>query len=40
MRQTSLLEKRSGFTLIELLLVMAILVILLGLVAPRFINTA
>ncbi len=30
---------RSGFTLMELLLVMAILVILLGLVAPRFLNT-
>jgi len=28
-----------GFTLMELLLVMAILVILLGLVAPRFLNT-
>lgn len=30
---------RGGFTLMELLLVMAILVILLGLVAPRFLNT-
>ncbi len=30
---------RRGFTLMELLLVMAILVILLGLVAPRFLNT-
>ena len=30
---------RSGFTLMELLLVMAILVILLGLVAPRFMGT-
>jgi general secretion pathway protein G len=33
-------ERRGGFTLMELLLVMAILVILLGLVAPRFINTS
>ena len=33
-------EGRVGFTLMELLLVMAILVILLGLVAPRFINTS
>lgn len=30
---------RAGFTLMELLLVMAILVILLGLVAPRFLGT-
>ncbi len=30
---------RRGFTLMELLLVMAILVILLGLVAPRFLGT-
>lgn len=30
---------RAAFTLMELLLVMAILVILLGLVAPRFMNT-
>lgn len=33
-------QRRAGFTLMELLLVMAILVILLGLVAPRFINTS
>lgn len=32
-------ENRRGFTLMELLLVMAILVILLGLVAPRFLGT-
>ena len=32
-------RRRSGFTLMELLLVMAILVILLGLVAPRFLGT-
>ncbi|MBX7165145.1 MAG: type II secretion system major pseudopilin GspG [Pirellulales bacterium] len=32
-------RRRAGFTLMELLLVMAILVILLGLVAPRFMNT-
>lgn len=31
--------RRGGFTLMELLLVMAILVILLGLVAPRFMGT-
>ncbi len=31
--------KRGGFTLMELLLVMAILVILLGLVVPRFMGT-
>lgn len=31
--------QRGGFTLMELLLVMAILVILLGLVAPRFVGT-
>lgn len=33
-------QSRGGFTLIELMLVMAILVILAALVAPRFINTA
>jgi len=32
-------SRRRGFTLMELLLVMAILVILLGLVAPRFLGT-
>ncbi|MBX7075275.1 MAG: type II secretion system major pseudopilin GspG [Pirellulales bacterium] len=32
-------SQRRGFTLMELLLVMAILVILLGLVAPRFMGT-
>ena len=32
-------RRREGFTLMELLLVMAILVILLGLVAPRFLGT-
>jgi general secretion pathway protein G len=32
-------DSRGGFTLIELLLVMAILVILLGLVVPQFLNT-
>lgn len=32
-------QARRGFTLMEMLLVMAILVILLGLVAPRFLGT-
>lgn len=35
----SLRTERAAFTLMELLLVMAILVILLGLVAPRFMGT-
>ena len=38
-RQPRRSRRRSGFTLMELLLVMAILVILLGLVAPRFLGT-
>lgn len=40
MRRTTLRhQERAAFTLMELLLVMAILVILLGLVAPRFMGT-
>ena len=39
MRQRRTTTARAGFTLMELLLVMAILVILLGLVAPRFLGT-
>lgn len=35
-RKYSKKQARSGFTLMELMLVMAILVILIGLVAPRF----
>lgn len=38
-RKTRIRRSRAGFTLMELLLVMAILVILLSLVAPRFMNT-
>jgi len=38
-RRTRRSSARQGFTLMELLLVMAILVILLGLVAPRFMGT-
>lgn len=38
-RTNHLRAARAGFTLMELLLVMAILVILLGLVAPRFLGT-
>jgi len=39
MRHRSTRSGRAAFTLMELLLVMAILVILLGLVAPRFLGT-
>ena len=39
MKRNRTTRRRRAFTLMELLLVMAILVILLGLVAPRFLGT-